>query len=72
MQLTIERHPEEEPVGDVHHYGSQQIESVHMTRGVSHLLQAVQVFRSGAHTNRHCPLEGGTCQGFKMTKQKKL
>ncbi|KAG7245472.1 hypothetical protein INR49_010923, partial [Caranx melampygus] len=42
MQLTIERHPEEKPVGDVHHDGSQQIESIHMSGGVGHLLQAVQ------------------------------
>ena len=63
VQLTIERHPEENPVGDVHHYGSEQIESVHVAGGVGHLLQAVQVFGSGAHTDRHCPPEGGACQG---------
>lgn len=41
MQLTIELHPKEKPVGDVHHYGPQQIESVHMSGRVGHLLQAV-------------------------------
>lgn len=57
MQLTVERHPEEKPVGDVDHYGSQQIERVHMSRGVGHLLQTVQVFGCGAHTDSHRPLE---------------
>lgn len=67
MQLTIERHPEEKPVGNVHHYGSQQIERVHMPGGVSHLLQAVQVFGCGVHTDSHSPLETGACQSCKTT-----
>lgn len=67
MQLTIEGHPEEKPVGDVHHYGSQQIERVHVSGGVGHLLQAVQVFGCGAHADPHCPLEAGACQSCKTT-----
>lgn len=38
-QLTIKRHPEEEPVGNVHHNGSEEIESVHVSGGVGHVLQ---------------------------------
>ncbi len=67
MQLTVERHPEEKPVGDVHHDGSQQIERVHMSGGVGHLVQAVQVFGCGAHTDSHCPLEAGACESCKTT-----
>lgn len=67
VQLTVERHPEEEPVGNVHHDGPQQIESVHVSRGVRHVHQTVQVFGSGRHTNPHRPLEAGTrqsCNGW--------
>lgn len=67
MQLTVERHPEEQPVGDVHHYGSQQIESVHVSGGVGHLLQIVQMFGCGADTDCHCSLEAGACQSCKTT-----
>lgn len=69
MQPTIEGHPEEKPVRDVHHYGSQQIERVHVSGGVGHLLQAVQVFGRGAHTDPHCPLEAGACQSCTTTIQ---
>lgn len=68
VQLTVERHPEEKPVGDVHHDGSQQIESIHVSGGVGHLLQAVQVFGSGAHTDALCPLEPGAGQSCNTTK----
>lgn len=67
VQLTVEWHPEEEPVGDVHHDGPQQIESVHVSRGVRHVCQTVQVFGRGRHTNPHRPLEAGTrqsCNGW--------
>lgn len=67
VQRTVERHPEEEPVGDVHHDGPQQIESVHVSRGVRHVHQTVQVFGRGRHTNPHRPLEAGTrqsCNGW--------
>lgn len=67
VQLTVERHPEEEPVGNVHHDGPQQIESVHVSRGVRHVHQTVQVFGRGRHTNPHRPLEAGTrqsCNGW--------
>lgn len=57
MQLTIEWHPEEQSVGDVDHYCSQKIQSVHMSSWVSHVLQPVQVFGCGAHTDSHSPLE---------------
>ena len=67
VQLTVEWHPEEKPVGDVHHDGSQQIESIHMSRGIGHLLQAVQVFGCGAHTDFHRSLEAGACQSCKTT-----
>lgn len=67
VELTVERHPEEEPVGDVHHDGPQQIQSVHVSRGVRHVHQTVQVFGRGRHTNPHRPLEAGTrqsCNGW--------
>lgn len=67
VQPTVERHPEEEPVGDVHHDGPQQVESVHVSRGVRHVHQTVQVFGRGRHTNPHRPLEAGTrqsCNGW--------
>lgn len=59
MRLTVEGHPEEQPVGDVHHDGSQQVEGVHVSGGVGHLLQAVQVLGCAAHTDPHCPPEAG-------------
>lgn len=65
VQLTVERHPEEEPVGNVHHDGPQQVESVHVSRGVRHVHQTVQVFGRGRHTNPHRPLEAGTRQSCK-------
>lgn len=67
MRLTIEGHPEEKPVGDVHHYGSQQIENVHVSAGVSHLLQNIQVFGCGAHTDPNRHLEAGACQSCQTT-----
>lgn len=57
MQLTIKRHPEEKPVGNVHHYGSEQIERVHVSRRVGHLVQAVQVFGCAAQADPYCLLE---------------
>lgn len=62
MQLTVERHSEEEPVGNVHHDGPQQIESVHVSRGVRHVPQTVQVFGCGRHADPHRPLEAGARQ----------
>lgn len=38
VQLTVERHPEEELVGNVHHDGPQKVESIHVSRGVRHVL----------------------------------
>lgn len=64
MQLTIKRHPEEKPVGDVHHYGSEQIERVHVPRRVGHLVQAVEVFGCGAQADSYCLLETGSCQSW--------
>lgn len=60
-KLTVEGYPEEKPVGDVHHDGSQQVEGVHMSRAVGHLQHAVQAFGGGANAHPHCPLEAGTC-----------
>lgn len=68
--LTVERHPEEESVGDVHYDDSQQIESVHVSRGVGHLLQVVQMFGCGAHADLHCTLEARTCQSCRKTNHK--
>lgn len=62
VQLTVERHPEEEPVGNVHHDGPQQVESIHVSGGVRHLLQTVQVFDRGTHADPHRPLEAGARQ----------
>lgn len=62
VQLTVERHPEEEPVGNVHHDGPQQVESIHVSGGVCHLLQTAQVFDCGTHADPHRPLEAGARQ----------
>lgn len=62
VQLTVERHPEEEPVGNVHHDGPQQVESVHVSGGVRHLLQTFQVFDRGTQADPHRPAEAGARQ----------
>lgn len=67
LQLTIERHPEEQPVGDVHHYGPQETQGVHVSRGIGHALQVVQVFSCGAHTDPDCPLKAGAAQSCRTT-----
>lgn len=66
--LTVHRHPQEEPVGDVDHGASQQAEDVHVLQA----LQAVQVRLRGGAAHLHrllharagqsCPEESHSAQ----------
>ena len=50
--FTIDRHTQEEPVGDVNHRATQQTEDIHMSQSI----QVVQVSLCGRDANFHCPL----------------
>lgn len=69
IRPTVEGNTQEQFVGDVHHDGSQQVEGVHMSGGVSHLLQVVKVFVGGTDAHPNCPLKARARQSFEKREE---